>query len=106
MIITLCGSTKFKNTFINANKELTLLGHIVLSVGCFGHSDKDGKRIMKKKIMLDTIHKSKILMSDCIFVLNVNGYIGESTQSEILFAKANNKKIFYSSDSLFSEVEK
>lgn len=41
MIITLCGSTKFKDEFMEAQKELTLEGHIVISVGCFGHADPD-----------------------------------------------------------------
>lgn len=44
------------------------------------------------KIMLDDMHKRKIDMADEIYVINVGGYIGESTNSEIEYAKQNNKK--------------
>ncbi len=37
-IITLCGSTRFKDDFMRVQKELTLKGNIVISVGLFGHS--------------------------------------------------------------------
>ena len=37
-VITLCGSTKFKDDFMRVQKELTLKGNIVISVGLFGHS--------------------------------------------------------------------
>ena len=40
-VITLCGSTKFKDAFIKAQKDLTLQGNIVISVGLFGHSGDD-----------------------------------------------------------------
>ena len=40
-VITLCGSTKFKDAFIKAQKDLTLKGNIVISVGLFGHSGDD-----------------------------------------------------------------
>ena len=93
MVITLCGSTKFKRQFEEMNRILTLEGHVVLSVGVFGHS---GDKISEgEKRMLDRIHLQKIDMSDAIYVLNVGGYIGESTKSEIEFANAHDKKIFY-----------
>ena len=94
-VITLCGSTKFKNEFINIQKELTLKGNIVISVGLFGHSGD--KEVWKKDIkeMLDDMHKRKIDMADEIFVINKNGYIGESTRSEIAYAKATGKSIRY-----------
>lgn len=38
-IITLCGSTRFKAEFERMNRELTLAGHVVISVGVFGHAD-------------------------------------------------------------------
>ena len=92
-VITLCGSTKFKAEFMKVQKELTLKGYIVISVGCFGHS---GDIITdEQKIMLDNMHKRKIDMADEIFVINVDGYIGESTKSEIEYAKSHNKKINY-----------
>ena len=101
-IITLCGSTRFKDEFFEVQKDLTLKGNIVISVGVFNHSgDKeiwekmDEETITKTKEMLDDMHKRKIDMADEIFVINVGGYIGESTKSEIEYAKVHGKKINY-----------
>ena len=99
-VITLCGSTRFKDEFMKAQKELTLKGNIVISVGLFGHSgdwevweNMDEGTITKTKEMLDDMHKRKIDMADEIFVINVGGYIGDSTKSEIEYAKSTNKKV-------------
>lgn len=94
-VITLCGSTKFKNEFVETQKELTLAGNIVISVGLFGHSGDNEVWTNDTKEMLDDMHKRKIDMADEIFVINVGGYIGDSTKSEILYAKENGKKINY-----------
>jgi len=101
-VITLCGSTKFKEQFLRIQKELTLKGNIVISVGLFGHSgdnevweNMDEGTLTKTKAMLDDMHKRKIDMADEIFVINVNGYIGESTKSEIEYAKITGKKVNY-----------
>lgn len=99
MIITLCGSTKFKKEFEEWNRKLTMAGHVVISVSCFGHFDNIGHTDEEKK-HLDRIHFLKILKSDCIFVLDVNDYIGESTKNEIEWAKLNNKGICYLSQEL------
>ena len=87
MIITLCGSTRFKDLFFTVAKELTLAGNIVLMPMVFHHADNDDLT-EEQKIRLDNLHKLKINMSDAIFVVNVDGYIGESTKSEIEYAKA------------------
>ena len=104
-VITLCGSTKFKNEFLKVQKDLTLSGNIVISVGLFGHSgdsevweDMDEGTLTKTKEMLDDMHKRKIDMADEIFVINVDGYIGESTKSEIEYAKSLGKKVNYLED--------
>ena len=94
-VITLCGSTRFKNAFLEAQKRLTLEGNIVISVGPFGHSGDDEVWTEGTKSMLDDMHKRKIDMADSIYVLNVGGYIGESTRSEIEYAKKNGKDILY-----------
>ena len=96
-IITLCGSTRFKDKFIEMQKKLTLEGYVVISVYVFGNcGDLDGvDNIDEIKNMLDDIHKRKIDISDEIFVLNVGGYIGDSTRSEIEYAKSLGKKIQY-----------
>lgn len=101
-VITLCGSTRFKDEFLEAQKKLTLEGNIVISVGLFGHSGDnevweymDEGTLTKTKEMLDDMHKRKIDMADEIFVINVNGYIGSSTQSEIEYAKSTGKTVRY-----------
>ena len=94
-VITLCGSTRFKEQFLEAQKRLTLAGNIVISVGLFGHSGDDEVWTEGTKEMLDDMHKRKIDMADSIYVINVGGYIGSSTRSEIEYAKANGKEVRY-----------
>ena len=94
-IITLCGSTRFKEQFLEAQKRLTLEGNIVISVGLFGHAGDDEVWTEGTKEMLDDMHKRKIDMADAIYVINVGGYIGESTRSEIEYALRNGKKVYY-----------
>ena len=101
-VVTLCGSTRFKNEFMEAQKRLTLEGNIVISVGLFGHSgdqevweNMDEGTLTKTKEMLDAMHKAKIDMADEIFVINVNKYIGDSTRSEIEYAIVHGKKVRY-----------
>lgn len=94
-VITLCGSTKFKDDFIREQKRLTLEGNIVLTVGMFGHSGDNEVWTENTKSMLDDMHKRKIDMADEIFVINKGGYIGTSTKSEIEYALKTNKKVVY-----------
>ena len=94
-VITLCGSTRFKDAFLEAQKRLTLAGNIVISVGLFGHSGDDEVWKEGIKEMLDDIHKRKIDMADEIYVINVGGYIGSSTRSEIEYARKKGKKISF-----------
>jgi len=94
-VITLCGSTRFKDAFMEAQKRLTLEGNIVLSVGLFGHSGDEEVWTPGTKEMLDDMHRAKIDMADEIFVINVDGYIGSSTQSEIDYAIATGKPVQY-----------
>ena len=97
-VITLCGSTKFKKQYLEAQKQLTLEGNIVISVGLFGHSGDDEVWTEGTKAMLDDMHKRKIDMADEIFVVNVGGYIGESTRAEIQYAIENGKCVRYLED--------
>ena len=104
-VITLCGSTRFKDEFMEAQKRLTLEGNIVISVGLFGHSgdnevweNMDEGTLTKTKEMLDDMHKRKIDMADEIFVINVGGYIGDSTRSEIKYAQKTGKAVRYLED--------
>lgn len=102
-VITLCGSTKFKEQYIETQKRLTLEGNIVISVGLFGHSGDDEVWTEGTKAMLDDMHKRKIDMADEIFVINVGGYIGRSTQSEIIYAKSKGITIRYLEDPSIQE---
>ncbi len=94
-VITLCGSTKFKDDFLREQKRLSLQGNIVISVGLFGHSGDGEVWNDGVKEMLDDMHKRKIDMADEIFVINKDGYVGTSTRSEIDYAIATGKKVVY-----------
>ena len=96
-IITLCGSVKFKDDFLEMQKRLTLEGNIVISVGFFDLSPNEVLSDKARK-MLGDIHKRKIDLSDEIFVINKGGYIGESTRSEIEYAKNHGKIVRYLED--------
>lgn len=93
-VITLCGSIKFKEKFFKMQEKLTLNGNIVLTPNFFQSIKKEKINEQTKKT-LDGMHRQKIDMSDAIFVINVNGYIGESTKNEIEYAKSKNKEIIY-----------
>ena len=92
-IITLCGPIKFKEEFMEVQEKLTLDGNIVFFFFFFNNI-KDEIDLKTKK-MLDEMHRQKIDMSDEIYVINVGGYIGESTKAEIEYANAKCKKISY-----------
>ena len=94
-VITLCGSSRLKDAFMETQKRLTLEGNIVISVGLFGHSGDDEVWTPGTKEMLDNMHKRKIDMADAIYVINVGGYIGESTRSEIEYATKQGKTVMY-----------
>lgn len=104
-VITLCGATRFKDEFMHAQKRLTLEGNIVISVGLFGHSGDsevwDGMNegsVSATKAMLNDMHKRKIDMADEVFIIDVGGYIGESTRSEIEYAQAHGLLVRYLSN--------
>ena len=92
-IVTLCGSTRFKDAFLEAQKNLSLQGNIVISVGLFGHSGDEEVWKPGVKEMLDEMHLRKIDLADEIFVINVGGYIGESTRREIAYARSTGKPV-------------
>lgn len=98
-IVVLCGSTRFMATFNEANIRETAAGRIVLSVGCnlkephplWDTTDKADRL----KPALDELHRSKIRLADEVLILNVGGYIGESTRREIAFAETLGKPVRY-----------
>ena len=98
-IICLCGSTKFRDEFEDTTRRFGLEGKIVLTVACFGHMGDlppeaciDGH---PTKTALDNLHKRKIDVADRVFVIDVGGYIGTSTRSEIDYAEAHGKPVEY-----------
>lgn len=99
-VVCLCGSTRFFETFAQEGLRLTLEGVIVLSIGAhtpdvviLSHpSTPEGRR---QKAQLDVVHLRKIDLADEILVLNVDGYIGESTEREIIYAESTGKVVRY-----------
>lgn len=99
-IVCLCGSTRFKDAFEEANYLETMAGRIVLSVGFYMHAsgNRHGENIgatPEQKIALDLLHRRKIDLADEVLVLNVGGYVGESTRGEIEYAEAAGKPVRY-----------
>lgn len=97
LIVTLCGSTRFKDDFFREQKRLTLEGMIVISVGLFGWDDGEPEKVLgaETKTMLDELHFRKIDLSDFIHVINKDGYVGSSTKNEIAYARSTGKHISY-----------
>ena len=96
-VVCLCGSTRFMETFFEVGWDFTLKGYIVLSVGVCKHAEHHGAEALGEDVVrrLDELHLRKIDLADEVFVLNVNGYIGESTGKEIEYAKKTGKPISY-----------
>ena len=98
-IVCLCGSTRFSKAFQDANLRETINGKIVLTIGCdlrsdtevFGHMTIDEVTMIKNQ--LDELHLRKIDLADEVLILNVGGYIGESTARELAYARAHGKVI-------------
>jgi hypothetical protein len=98
-IVCLCGSARFKDEFTKAELEETLAGNIVLTIGCsskpdteiFGHLSES--EFAETKHKLDGLHFRKIEMSDVVCILNVGGYMGESTRNELEHARKLGKTI-------------
>lgn len=99
MNLTLCGSAKFEKEFHEWNEKLTLAGHVVYSLAVFpstkGNVHEWYDELIKKK--LDFAHFAKIDNSDAIVVLDVNFYVGKSTQNEIMWARLKGKKVYFMS---------
>ncbi len=101
-VVTLCGSSRFPDAFHLANLHLTMQGYIVISLGAFAHADQpmgarfllsDGDESTDQKRSIDQLHFRKIDLADEVFVVNVGGYVGDSTRREIAYAKAAGKTV-------------
>ncbi len=101
MRITLCGSTRFKPVFEEWNHKLAVAGHTVYSLSIFARQESDiGKEgnitiTDEEKVTLDLVHLDKILNSDAIVVIDVNGYTGFSTKREIEWARMQRKFVYW-----------
>jgi hypothetical protein len=103
-IVCLCGSTRFKDAFVQANLEETLKGKIVVTIGCDTRSDDEifanmtPHEKMVTKCKLEALHMCKIDLADEVLILNVGGYIGESTCRELEYARLVGKTIRFLED--------
>lgn len=94
IVVCLCGSTRFQDAWENAYREESLANKIVLSVGVMVHAGEEPIRDNSPtKAMLDELHLRKIDLADEVLILNVGGYIGESTARELAYARQQNKII-------------
>lgn len=96
-IITVCGSYKFEKEMKEITEKMALEGNCMITPIDLCKPNKEAYT-EEQSIMLDKMHKEKIKLADAILVVNVNGYIGNSTKSEIEFAKSLNKEILYYTD--------
>lgn len=96
-VVCLCGSTRFMDAFHASGWQLTLDGYIVLTVGVCKHAEDHGGEALGQDVAdkLDELHKRKIDLADWVMVLNVGGYVGQSTASEIAYAKSRGKPVQY-----------
>lgn len=98
-IVCLCGSTRFWREFQRQSLAETLAGRIVLSIGAASGTDDEHFGNLPRseyehvKAELDTLHLRKIDVADEILVLNVGGYVGESTRREIAYARSHGKPV-------------
>lgn len=95
-IVTICGSTRFREQMREADRELTLAGCMVLAPGVFAH---DGDEITdEQKTALDELHLRKIDLADQVLVVDPGGYVGESTWREIAYARKRRTPVAYLSE--------
>jgi hypothetical protein len=95
IVVCLCGSTRFSEAFREANLKETLAGSIVLSIGCDTRSDQGLGLTVADKEKLDDLHLRKIDLASEVLILNVGGYIGNSTRRELDYATAQGKRVRY-----------
>jgi len=94
-IVCICGSTRFADEMLAANRDLTLAGVIVVAPGVFTHRDSEGIVTDEQEASLDALHLRKIDLADRVLVVNPGGYIGESTSREIAYARETSKPVAF-----------
>lgn len=93
MVITICGSTRFKDKILEVAEGLTLDGHIVMMPTVFRHDDPN--LTAEIRIRLENQHREMINKSDAIFVVNIDKYIGEATYSMLDWATRMKKEVYF-----------
>ena len=94
-IITECGSMRFIKDMMDISVKLELEGNCLL-MPIYSPTRSSKKDFTEEEAeMLDKMHKERIKIADAILVVDVEGYIGESTKNEIEFAKSLGKEILY-----------
>ena len=97
-IITVCGSVKFFQEMIEISEKMELEGNCIL-VPIYNPMKTNLNSFTEKEIqILNKMHQERIKLSDAILVVDVNHYIGNSTKTEIEFARSLNKEILYYTD--------
>ena len=92
-VITLCGSLKYQSEMMIVAENLSLKGNCVLTPVFFAD---DANNLTKSELKnLKDAHLKRIELSDAIYVVNKDKYIGNSTKKEIDYAKSLNKEIIY-----------
>lgn len=92
-VVTICGSMRYSKEMIKIARELELKrGYAVLQ--CVYNFDGVENQEEDMSIF-DKLHKKKIDISDAIYVVNIDGYIGNSTKNEIAYARKNGKEVIY-----------
>lgn len=98
MKIAICGSTRFMTAFGDWDVILTKAGHIVYTICRSANNKKVPTEEEKRRF--DLVHQEKIDSSDAILVLNVDGYIGETTRREIEWARMKRKDVYWLNNNL------
>ncbi|MGC4944526.1 hypothetical protein [Kribbella sp. DT2] len=97
-IVCICGSARFVDEMLAANRDLTLAGAIVVAPGVFPRAEDheaDQSITNEQKTALGALHLRKIDLADRVLIVNPGGYIGESTSREIAYARATGKPITF-----------
>ena len=92
-IITVCGSLKYQDEMMRIAEEKSLEGLCVLTP--VFPVIKDVKITEAQLASLKEAHRKRIELSDSVLIINPNNYIGESTKSEIEYAKKLGKELLY-----------
>jgi len=97
-IITVCGSMRFIKEMMEITEKVELQGNCML-IPIYNPNRPDKDSFTEEEaLVIDNMHKERIKLADAILVVNVDGYIGNSTKSEIEFAKQLNKEVIYYTD--------